>query len=206
MILQVSDWSSFSSQIRHGFGSRHSEHWTHQNGRCWVKQTHSADVVRADSPGFQGEGDALVTDQPGLLLEIRTADCISVLLFDPQKNVVAAVHSGWKGTCASITGKTVEKMSEWYGVNPQNILAAIGPAIRECCYEVGPEVSAEFGIEGRVRLDLAGFCRKQLLSAGVQQIVDLNICTMCNTDQFYSFRREKEKAGRMETAIELLRA
>lgn len=204
MILQIPKWLPFP-QLRHGFGTRHSNHWTHQEGRTWVKQTHSSDVLRAEITGCQGEGDALVTNQPGLLLEIRTADCLPILFFDPVQQVVAAAHSGWKGTRDEIAIRTVEKMVQWYGSETRNIHAAIGPSIGQCCFEVGPEVSAEFGLAGRIKLNLGEICFRQLKKAGLQEIIHLERCTMCEDQSFYSFRREKEIAGRMEAGIGLLK-
>lgn len=94
-------------------------------------------------------GDALVTDQAGILLTVRTADCLPVLLVDPKRRAIAAVHAGWRGALARITQKTVGEMQRLYGSDPCNLLAAIGPSIRVCCYEVGEEVEEAF--HGRFR-------------------------------------------------------
>ena len=89
-------------------------------------------------------GDALVTNQPGLLLAVQVADCVPVLLLDAKKRVVAAVHAGWRGTCARIVEKCVGVMRQRFGTRPQDLRAAIGPSIRRCCYEVGREVAERF--------------------------------------------------------------
>jgi YfiH family protein len=110
-----------------------------------LHQIHS-DVVRSfeSAPPKQCKGDASVTNRPGLLLGVRTADCAPVLLVDPKKRVVAAIHAGWRGTLARIVTKTIGQMQMEFGCRPQDLLAAIGPTIGGCCYEVGTEVAAAF--------------------------------------------------------------
>jgi polyphenol oxidase len=110
-----------------------------------LHQIHS-DVVRCfDSvPAKQSKGDALATSRRGLLLGVRTADCAPVLVVDPKKRVVAAIHAGWRGTLARIVAKTIGRMRMEFGSRRQDLLAAIGPTIGGCCYEVGTEVAAAF--------------------------------------------------------------
>jgi hypothetical protein len=110
-----------------------------------LHQIHS-DVVRIfdATPGKQCKGDALATKRAGLLLGVRTADCSPVLVVDPKKRVVAAIHAGWRGTLARIVAKTIGQMQMEFGSEPKDLLAAIGPTIGGCCYEVGTEVAADF--------------------------------------------------------------
>jgi len=110
-----------------------------------LHQIHS-DVVRIfdATPGKQCKGDALATNRKGLLLGVRTADCSPVLVVDPKKRVVAAIHAGWRGTLARIVAKTIGQMQMEFGSEPKDLLAAIGPTIGGCCYEVGTEVAADF--------------------------------------------------------------
>jgi polyphenol oxidase len=110
-----------------------------------LHQIHS-DVVRSfhSVPGKHCKGDALATNKPGLLLGVRTADCTPVLVVDPVKRVVAAIHAGWRGTLQRIVTKTIGQMQMEFGCQPQDLLAAVGPSIGVCCYEVGTEVAAEF--------------------------------------------------------------
>ena len=112
-----------------------------------LHQIHS-DVVRIFnaniSPTIQEKGDALATNRPGLLVGVRTADCSPVLVVDPKKRVVAAIHAGWRGTLARIVVKTIGQMQMEFKSNPKDMLAAIGPTIGGCCYEVGTEVAADF--------------------------------------------------------------
>ena len=110
-----------------------------------LKQIHS-DVVRLfqNSPAEPCRGDASLTNRPGLLLAVQTADCVPILLADLKNRAVAAVHAGWRGTLQRIVAKTVGKMQMQFRTNPADLLAAIGPSIGGCCYEVGTEVASEF--------------------------------------------------------------
>ncbi len=110
-----------------------------------MKQIHSA-IIRpfAAVPATPCQGDASMTKAPCLLLGTQTADCVPILLVDPKKRVVAAIHAGWRGTLARIAQKTVGRMQFEYGCRPADLLAAIGPSIGPCCYEVGAEFVAKF--------------------------------------------------------------
>jgi len=110
-----------------------------------IHQRHSDAIHRIDAaPAGQLDGDALMTNVPGLLLVIRTADCLPVFLVDEKNRAVAAVHCGWRGTEKRILEKAVKAMGEAYGSRPGETLAALGPCIGAACYEVGPEVRAGF--------------------------------------------------------------
>jgi YfiH family protein len=110
-----------------------------------LRQFHSS-VVRsfAQAPAEPVQGDASITNLPGLLLAIQTADCVPILLVDPKKRAIGAIHAGWRGTLARIAQKTVGEMQMRYGSKPADILAALGPAIGGCCYEVGTDLVTEF--------------------------------------------------------------
>ena len=110
-----------------------------------LKQIHSA-VIRpfATSPEEPARGDASLTKTPGLLLGVQTADCLPILLVDPRKRAVAAVHAGWRGTLARILEKAVGELHALYGSKPEDLLAAIGPGVGPCCYEVGAELVTQF--------------------------------------------------------------
>jgi YfiH family protein len=110
-----------------------------------LKQIHSDVVHLFDSaPSETCQGDALATNRPGLLLGVQTADCVPILLVDPKKRAVAAVHAGWRGTLARIVVKAIGKMQMQFKTSPADLLAAIGPSIGGCCYEVGTEVATQF--------------------------------------------------------------
>jgi len=110
-----------------------------------LKQFHSDVIQVVDTPPSDPcKGDASITNRPGLLLSIQTADCVPILLVDPKKRAIAAIHAGWRGTLARIVTKTIGKMQMHFATNPRDLLAAIGPSIGPCCYEVGTEVATQF--------------------------------------------------------------
>ena len=113
-----------------------------------IEQIHSDVVHRITSatPGIPtlARGDALITDLPGVLLAVQTADCVPILLADRKRHAVAAIHSGWRGTLLRIAAKALGRMQMEFGTSPENVIAAIGPSIGRCCYEVGSEVAAAF--------------------------------------------------------------
>jgi len=118
-------------------------------GIVTLRQVHSdvLHVIRGGPLPGEPNGDALVTQAQGLLLGIQTADCIPLLLVDPRHRAVAAVHAGWRGTVARIAEKTVGRMAMEFGTRPKDVLAALGPGIGRCCYEVGPDVVKEFAAQ-----------------------------------------------------------
>jgi polyphenol oxidase len=188
--------------VQHGFGTRHN---ASPAVLATVKQIHSSLVLVADSAGLIGEGDALITRHPGVAVSVRTADCYPILLADAHNHAVAAIHAGWRGTGTHIVDEVLKKMKAEFGTSPADIYAAIGPGIGVCCYEVGEDVARHFGYCGKTHLDLASENRKQLEVAGVPplNIEALGVCTFCNAERFFSYRREKEKAGRMTSFIRL---
>jgi len=149
------------------------------------------------------EADALLAAAPGVAVAVKTADCVPILLFDRATGAAAAVHAGWRGTAAAIARRAVEALSG-QGGGPHSILAAVGPAIGPCCYEVSPELAERFAArhaEGVVRgrqLDLAEANRRLLLEAGVPaaQIEVLGRCTACEPARFFSHRRDAGRTGR----------
>jgi len=188
----------------HGFGTRRSDVPGWFANLATVKQIHSAKVHSAEGRcGVLGEGDALLEDREGSVVAVKTADCLPVLLVDERHRAVAAVHAGWRGTVAHIVGAAVDAMRARFETAPADLHAALGPAIGVCCYEVGPEVAAQFGKQGRAHISLADANRDQLLAAGVtgNRIYASNLCTMCRVEEFHSFRRDREAAGRMYSFI-----
>ncbi len=186
----------------HGFGTRLAA----RPEAATVKQVHSAVCIAAEGrAGCLGQGDALLEHTPGRLVAVKTADCIPVLLADARNRAVAAVHAGWRGSAAGIAQAALRAMGERYGTRPEDVHAAIGPGIGPCCYEVGPEVAAEFGLprNGPVKLDLAEINRRQLIEAGLkpERVAAAGLCTRCHEAEFHSFRRDRERAGRMYSVI-----
>jgi YfiH family protein len=170
-----------------------------------LRQIHSAGVFVADRAGCTGEGDGLVTGTPGVAVSIRTADCFPILLVDPRRKAVAAIHAGWRGTAARIVPTAIDLMTAEFETNPHDLYAAIGPGIGECCYQVGEEVAGRFGLQKAGHVDLALINRGQLVGAGVPEahIENLDYCTACDAARFYSYRRDKEAAGRMVSFIRI---
>jgi len=195
----------------HGFGTR----WSNSFGSCGnlatLHQIHSATVVYGGGrSGCLGDGDALVENTPGSLVAVKTADCVPVLIVDPVHRAVAAVHAGWRGTARKIAALAIEEMAHTFSSRPEDVHVAIGPGIGKCCYEVGPEVAAEFAeydpalrdLTHAVHLDLSQINRLQAAGLGVPsgQIYMAGMCTMCGCD-FHSFRRDKQSAGRMLSVV-----
>jgi hypothetical protein len=184
----------------HGFGTRNADIPGLFANLATLKQIHSSTCLPAGGrAGVIGEGDALLENSPGAVVAVKTADCIPILLVDERHRAVAAVHAGWRGTAAGIAGRAVEAMRERFGAEAGDLHAAIGPGIGECCYEVGPEVAAEFGRAGRVHLDLAEENRRQLVEAGVtaERIYASKLCTQCLSEDFHSYRRDRDASGRL---------
>ena len=198
-IYHVSELDSLPWLV-HGFGTRLADIPSVFGNLATLKQIHSSTCVPAcGRSGVLGQGDALIENSRGSVVAVKTADCIPILLVDDEKRAVAAVHAGWRGTVGRIAQRAVEKLAERFGTRATSLHAAIGPGIGKCCYEVGPEVAAEFGEQGRAHIDLAEANRQQLIESGVtpERIYASNLCTMCRPDEFHSFRRDKEAAGRL---------
>lgn len=195
---------------------------THTLNFIVANQTHSdhIEIIKDDqTKGWHTaedaikECDALITNLPNVILSILTADCVPILLYDPKQKVIAAIHAGWKGTQAQIASKTVQKMKEVFGCQEQDIIAGIAPSIGRCCYEVGTDVAQHFfntpqgftGIGEKYMLDLPYINKQQLLNVGLQEkhIEMSNICTACEVEHFFSYRKEKGCSGRFMSMIGL---
>jgi YfiH family protein len=204
-VYRVSELDSLPWLI-HGFGTRQADIPALFSNLATVKQVHSAICVEAcGRSGVLGEADALLENTPGSVVAVKTADCVPILLVDERHRAVSAVHSGWRGTAAGIVARAAELMGERFGTRAADLHAAIGPAIGKCCYEVGPEVAAQFSIEGRTHLDLPEINRAKLAEIGIpaDRIYVSQLCTMCCAEEFHSFRRDKEAAGRLYSFVGL---
>ncbi len=194
---------------------------------CW--QMHGTDVRVVNSPaeakpaenslGDTTYCDAIVSNAAHVLAGVKTADCVPLLLGDPRTGSFAAVHAGWRGTFAGIIFYAIERLTKEYGVNPEDLHVAIGPAAGICCYEVGTEVIDGFRErftyadelfiptrEGHARIDLLKANHTQLTAAGVpaKQIHTAPLCTMTRTDLFFSYRREKQSQGKVGRLMSLI--
>jgi polyphenol oxidase len=189
-----------------------------------IKQVHGATVrvIRDNGPGAQSHdrppADAVISNRAGLALAVQVADCVPVLLVDARTGAAGAVHAGWRGTQAGISRAAVQAMRRELGVEPRNLLAAIGPSIGPCCYEVGLEVFDAFGRfatedllvrwfstpePGSLRLDLWTANRDQLTASGIpsDRVFVARLCTRSHLDVFESYRAAGENAGRMAALI-----
>ena len=189
---------------------------------------HGRDVVCADRPRLPDQepqkADAILTDKPAVNLFMRFADCVPILLADPQRGVVGIVHAGWKGTTARVAAAAVDKMQAQYGSKPADIVAGIGPSIAAHHYPVGQDVIVEvtqvFGGqapkflssmdddvwkagESHAKFDLWGANRAILEECGVNQIEVAGICTACHTEDWYSHRAQQGQTGRFGALIGL---
>ncbi len=188
-----------------------------QDALVTVRQVHGTAILLIDAPNedathFQSvESDAIITNQPGLMIGVCVADCVPILLLDARKQVVAAVHAGWQGTASQLASKTVAAMKSQFDCDPADLQAAIGPCISPCCYEVDEPVRQAFAASrlpwnaiaedsgsGKWRLDLAAANRELLVAAGIPSaaIQTADMCVCCQRELFFSYRRDKGETGR----------
>ena len=192
------------------------------------RQTHTSNIKHVTEedrgtgifkPSFS-DVDGLITDRSGVALVTQYADCTPLLFCDPVKKVIASSHAGWRGTVKEIGKLTVEKMTGEFGCEPENIIAAIGPCIGKCCYEVDDPVISEFRKltylpldsfifpkdNGKYMLDLAEANRLIMISSGISpdNIDVTDICTCCNADVLHSHRATAGKRGNLAAVIELI--
>ncbi|HGY54867.1 MAG TPA: peptidoglycan editing factor PgeF [Caldithrix abyssi] len=170
------------------------------------EQVHSDHIEVVSCGGVIPRCDGLITVQKNVFLSVQTADCFPVFIFDPKQEVVALVHSGWRGTARNICGKAVGMMKDQFGSRAEDLLAAIGPGVQQTCYQVDEETAACFqdkylipdGI-GHYKLDVQGCIVGQLKEAGIpiaQMEID-RACTHCADHKYYSYRRDGQNSGRM---------
>ncbi len=181
---------------------------------------HGADVARvtqADNGVWVEHVDGLITDESGCVLSMNFADCAPVFLYDPRRRAIGLGHAGWRGTVVDLPGAMVRAMNEQFGSDPADLVAAVGPCIGPCCYEVGDEVidrvRAAFDAPDellranggpRPHFDLPEANRRNLSAAGVSHIELAGVCTACRTDLFFSHRAEKGRTGRFGTVFALV--
>jgi len=229
-VLQLENLSRLDG-VRHGFATR--------RGRLLdvlpapvarLKQVHGADVLTlpAGPEGraafFEAEADrrphadALITNEPGVAVTVAVADCLPVLIAEPEAGVVAAVHAGWRGLAAGVIEHAVELMTGEHGADPARLVVGIGPAIGPCCFEVGPEVIDVFADRGygdqamvtdspaeRPYCDLGAVAEAIIENLGVSpaNVARADMCTKCNSDWLWSYRKDGEHASRMICGISL---
>ncbi len=186
----------------------------------FCRQVHGDAVVIAHRvPEEEPVADAVISDQAGVFPAVKTADCLPILLLDPVRRISAAIHAGWKGTVLRITRKVISILVEKFGVRSADLFAALGPAIGPCCYEVDDAVIQPFtrdfpGAEQFMidssrnrhrQLDLVGANYQELLCAGIpdHRIFSVGLCTSCNPELFFSYRRDRGQTGRHVAVVGL---
>lgn len=175
------------------------------------EQVHGNHVEIVSQPGLYPATDGLITARRGIVLAVKIADCVPLLFFDPVKTVLAVVHAGWRGVIYGIIPAAVQSMIDEFFVRPENLLCAIGPSIRSCCYEIQRDVADRFDDDaiirrgGKLFLDLIHVIKKQLELLGLKSDnVDISeYCTHCQGELFFSYRRDGIHSGRMMLAAGL---
>jgi YfiH family protein len=180
-------------------------------------QVHSTAIARVgagDAGRIIEATDGLLTDDRGLALLLRFADCVPIMLYDPGRPALGLVHAGWRGTLEGIAGQAVLAMQDHFGSDPRRLWVGIGPAIGRCCYEVGRDLGRSFAErfgqrvldgarQGRPRLDLPAANALALREAGVRRIEQAHLCTACHTGEFFSHRSEGGCTGRLAVVMAL---
>jgi len=181
----------------------------HQVHGCQV-----ARVARADGGSTLPHTDALICGERGTALLLRFADCLPLMLYDPQRHAIGLVHAGWRGVVRGIVPRAVAEMERVLDCHPDQMLAGLGPAIGPCCYQVGDDLIEQVhGVlghaaplfpprgDGTTCFDLPAAVRSQLERAGVTQIEESGLCTSCRTDEFFSHRAEQGSTGRFAAVL-----
>jgi len=154
--------------------------------------------------------DGFLTDQKGLPVAVLTADCLSVFIYDPTCPAVSVLHAGWRSTEENICAEGIKMMQDKFNSQPHRLFVGFGPYIRSCCFEVEKDFKSNFGFGmvkrgSRIFMDIGLINKDQLISCGVREknIFDSGICTSCDNTNFFSFRKEADKSGRMISVIML---
>ena len=154
--------------------------------------------------------DGFLTDQKNVPITILTADCLSVFIYDPKKLAIGILHAGWRSTEKNICGQGVKSMQERFGCKPEDLLVGFGPSIRSCCCQMENDFKTNFPFglikrDGRLYMDIALINEQQLISCGVKKenIFDPKLCTFSENEDFFSFRKEAQDAGRIISVIML---
>ena len=173
-------------------------------------QVHGTEHYLAEGPGYMhsDEADILISNQPGTALGVRTADCLPVMLADPEAGIIAAVHAGWRGTAAAVVNRALDEMLK-QGAIADKIIASLGPCIGPCCFKIGEDTAQQLsascsGSDSHIlrspepHADIKAINRLQLLTAGIDasRIEMLGACTACHPEHYFSYRRDGKKSGR----------
>ena len=203
-LLESQTWLS------HAFGTAGA---APPDGYLLLHQIHGTRLIDAAEWHPRISADAIATADPAVRVAVKTADCVPILIADPVRRVVAAIHAGWRGTVDGIAGLSVEALANRHGSRPGDLLAAFGPSIGPCCFEVGPDVAPLFqrlfpdrhDLASPTRVDLREANRRILLAAGLSasNIAYHAPCTHCGGAEFHSWRRDRAPGKRMFAVIEI---
>lgn len=201
--------------ISYNFGSKSSK--IINESIFTVKQTHGDNVFILNNPAEpidKIEADSIITNLKGISIGVKTADCVPILITDLDATFISAIHSGWRGSYYEITPKTIDKIIENFKIDPNDIVACVGPSILSCCYEVSFDLWNKFKIKfgqnkfvfseknNRFYLNLARLNLSFLQSKGISKVDIINQCTFCN-DDFFSYRRDKSLTANQISNIRL---
>jgi YfiH family protein len=172
-----------------------------ESSLVFTRQTHS-DTIRVvyDTGGIQ-KGDGLLSNRKGVFLAIFTADCPALFLYAPEEKVIGIVHSGWRGTKKNIAAVAVRSIGEVFGVKSHTLEVLLGPSLGPCCYRVGEEFLDNFDkryfkrVKSDLYFDIWSTIKDQLREAGVKRVYTPGLCSSCEEDYFFSYRRSGEKVG-----------
>ncbi len=214
------DFSNLLSDknIRAGFTNRYFPHSPPQDRIEFAKllhlhpdslvipnQVHSGNVEVVNKPGIYQNTDGIITKNKDLILSIQVADCVPIFIVDPENQLYGLMHAGWRGVTNGIVENGIAKLKS-LGSNEKNLCIILGPSIQKCCFEVGLEVAIQFpdnfihsGKGDKSFVDLAGVIRDKMIESGLSSdsIINMDECTSCLSEKYYSFRREGSKAKRM---------
>lgn len=224
MLLEFSIFNTFYDKIIHGITTRQTGSFSEQSDNFGIRyallkeecgaepifsnQMHGDDVIIVtEKPAEPFKGDAFITAKKGLALAVKVADCQGILIFDPKKSVIAAVHSGWRSSARDIIGKTVKTMSDMFDSSPLDMLVGISPSIGPCCADFSdpfnelPSFARPYIQNSKV--DFWTLSCDQLKQAGVPagHVEISRECTKCNPDKYFSHRNKDD--GRMAVFIAL---
>jgi len=177
----------------------------------YLRQVHSDKVYKYDNDDniINYEGDGIITNEKNVAIGVFTADCVPIIIINEEKEAVAAVHSGWRGTFDSIVKKAIEKMKESYDIDIKNTRVFIGPHIRQCCYQVSEELKEKFLNKTKIKeeklfknrkLSMEECILKDLKESGIEEenIYSLTLCTHCEKDiKLFSYRKSEGTYGRL---------